>query len=168
MGVPLTCSVLLIKERGRLKASFDEAAGYLFQSDDDKWNPGTRSLQCGRRNDALKLWTNWLHHGTEGYVERTEHMRDLALLAADCVRKSPGMTLVKDPESLTVCFTVDGVAAPSLCNSLQDAGLAMVGHAMVDKQSVVRMALVDAGTTKDEVRCFFEDVRSVSRRRAIA
>ena len=168
MGVPLTCSVLLIKERGRLKASFDEAAGYLFQSDDDRWNPGTRSLQCGRRNDVLKLWTNWLHHGTEGYVARTEHMRDLALLAADCVRNSPGMTLTKAPESLTVCFTVEGVEAPELCKSLQQAGLAMVGHAMVDGSSVVRLALVDAGTTKNEVRCFFEDVRTVTRRRAIA
>ncbi len=168
MGVPLTCSVLMIRERGRLRASFDEAAEYLFQSDDDQWNPGTRSIQCGRRNDALKLWTNWLHHGTEGYVARTERMRDLALLAADCVRETPGMTLVKEPESLTVCFTVDGVAPATLCDALQDAGLAMVGHAIVDGEPVVRLALVDAGTTEEEVRCFFEDARYVMRRKAIA
>jgi sulfinoalanine decarboxylase/sulfinoalanine decarboxylase/aspartate 1-decarboxylase len=168
MGVPLTCSLLMIRERGHLQASFDEAAGYLFQSDDDQWNPGTRSIQCGRRNDALKLWTNWLHHGTEGYVARTEHMRDLALLAADCVRKASDMTLVKEPESLTVCFTVDGVAPAALCDLMQDAGLAMVGHAVVDGQPVVRLALVDAGTTKEDVTCFFEDIHRVVRRRAIA
>lgn len=168
MGVPLTCSVLLVRERGRLKASLDEAAGYLFQSGNDHWNPGTRSIQCGRRNDALKLWTNWLHHGTSGYKARTERMRDLALLAADCVRKSPGMTLVKDPESLTVCFTVEGTTAESLCEALQDTGLAMVGHAMVEGKSVVRLALVDPGTKEEQVRCFFEDVRYVMRRRAIA
>ncbi|MDF1797976.1 MAG: aminotransferase class V-fold PLP-dependent enzyme [Planctomycetota bacterium] len=168
MGVPLSCSVLLVRERGLLKASLDEAAGYLFQSDDDQWNPGTRSIQCGRRNDALKLWTNWLHHGTVGYRARTERLRDLALLAAECVRESPGMTLVKEPESLTVCFTVDGVSAESLCDALQDAGLAMVGHAKVEGSSVVRLALVDPGTQKEQVRCFFEDVRYVMRRRAIA
>lgn len=168
MGVPLTCSVLLVRERGRLKASFNEAAGYLFQSEDDEYNPGTRSMQCGRRNDALKLWTNWLHHGTAGFRERTEHMRNLALLAADCVRQSPGMTLAKEPESLTVCFTVDCTGSEALCDSLQDAGLAMVGHATVDGKCVVRLALVDPDTEEDEIRCFFEDVRYVMRRRAIA
>lgn len=168
MGVPLTCSVLLVRERGHLEASFDEAAGYLFQSQDDQWNPGTRSIQCGRRNDALKLWTNWLHHGTAGYRARTERMRDLALLAAECVRESPGMKLVKEPESLTVCFTVEGSTAESLCDSLQDTGRAMVGHALVDEVSVVRLALVDPGTQEEEVRRFFDDVRYVMRRQAIA
>ena len=168
MGVPLTCSVLLVRERGLLKASFEEAAGYLFQTEDDQWNPGTRSIQCGRRNDALKLWTNWLHHGTAGYQARTERMRDLALLAADCVRESPGLNLVKEPESVTVCFTVEGSSAESVCASLQDTGLAMVGHAMVDGESVVRLALVDPGTQESQVRCFFDDVRYVMRRRAIA
>ena len=168
MGVPLTCSALLVRERGRLRHSFDEAAGYLFQSNDDQWNPGTRSIQCGRRNDALKLWTNWLHYGTAGYVKRTETMRDLALLAADCVRKSPGMKLVKEPESLNVCFTVDGMTPPAVCDALQEAGLAMVGHAVVDGQPVVRLVLVDPNTTEEEVLCFFDDIRRVTRRRAIA
>ncbi|MCB9907705.1 MAG: cysteine synthase [Planctomycetes bacterium] len=168
MGVPLSCSVLLLRERGRLQASFDEVAGYLFQTEDDHWNPGTRSIQCGRRNDALKLWTNWLHHGTAGYRARTERMRDLALLAADCVREAPELTLVKEPESLTVCFTAEGAPAESLCEALQDAGLAMVGHATVEGESVVRLALVDPGTQKEQVRCFFEDVRDVMRSRAIA
>jgi len=168
MGVPLTCSVLLVRERGLLKASFDEAAGYLFQTEDDQWNPGTRSIQCGRRNDALKLWTNWLHHGTAGYRARTERMRDLALLAAECVRESPGMKLAKEPESLTVCFTVEGSTAEAMCDSLQDTGRAMVGHALVEDVSVVRLALVDPGTQEEEVRRFFDDVRYVMRRQASA
>ncbi|MFT5478639.1 MAG: glutamate/tyrosine decarboxylase-like PLP-dependent enzyme [Planctomycetota bacterium] len=168
MGVPLTCSVLLLRERGLLKASFDEAAGYLFQTEDDQWNPGTRSIQCGRRNDALKLWTNWLHHGTAGYRARTERMRDLALLAAECVRKSPSMKLVKEPESLTVCFTVEGSSPESICEALQETGLAMVGHALVEGKPVVRLAIVDPGTQEEEVRCFFDDVRYVTRRRATA
>ena len=32
----------------------------------------------------------------------------------------------------------------------------MVGHAMVDGKSVVRLALVDPGTQAEQVRCFFE------------
>lgn len=168
MGVPLTCSVLLLRERGLLKASFDEAAGYLFQTEDDQWNPGTRSIQCGRRNDALKLWTNWLHHGTAGYRARTKRMRDLALLAAECVRESTGMKLVKEPESLTVCFTVEGSSPESICEALQETGLAMVGHALVEGKPVVRLAIVDPGTLEEDIRCFFDDVRYVMRRRATA
>ena len=159
MGVPLSCSVILVRERGLLAESFDEAAGYLFQTEEDRWNPGTRSIQCGRRNDALKLWTNWLHHGTSGYRARTARLRNLALLAAGCVEADPEMTLVKKPESLTVCFTVEGIEAEVLCDLLLERHLAMVGHADVEGESVVRMAIVDPKIPEGEVVGFFKDVR---------
>ena len=56
MGVPLSAAALITRESGPLGQSLDESADYLFQSDDDAYNPGTRSIQCGRRNDALKVW----------------------------------------------------------------------------------------------------------------
>src|SRR5690606_9625364 len=55
MGAPLTCSVARTKQRGLFEKHIGEDAEYLFQDDDAELNPGTRSLQCGRRNDALKL-----------------------------------------------------------------------------------------------------------------
>ncbi|MCH2102255.1 MAG: PLP-dependent decarboxylase, partial [Planctomycetes bacterium] len=78
MGMPLTCSALLVRNREILTRNFSEAAEYLFQADSDHLNPGKRSIQCGRRNDALKLWAAWKHFGDAGWSDRIEKQLDLA------------------------------------------------------------------------------------------
>lgn len=57
MNVPLLCAVLLVKDQDILYENFNENADYLFQMDDKNLNPGNKSIQCGRRNDAFKVWT---------------------------------------------------------------------------------------------------------------
>lgn len=57
LGTPLTCSILVTQKRDDLLFSFGNEADYLYQTAEDEYNLGKTSLQCGRRNDALKLWT---------------------------------------------------------------------------------------------------------------
>ena len=61
MGVPLPASAVLVRRRGLLHRHFNETADYLFQQDDADLNLGTQSMQCGRRNDALKVWAAIAH-----------------------------------------------------------------------------------------------------------
>ena len=136
-------------------SSFAEDATYLFQDDTDELNPGTRSLQCGRRNDVLKLWTAWRVHGDAGYRARLVALRDLALHARDRVVADPDLALVREPESLNVCFTVRGVPADRLCTELNRAGRAMVSHAIVDGSPVVRLVFLDPGVSAADVDAFF-------------
>jgi len=71
MGVPLSCSALLLKQKGGLEACTScDHGDYLFHdedspdfkttgfetSNDESMDLGKQSLQCGRRVDALKLW----------------------------------------------------------------------------------------------------------------
>ena len=56
LGTPLTCSVFVTPHKEQLEQSFSSETSYLFQSEEDEFNPGKTSFQCGRRNDALKLW----------------------------------------------------------------------------------------------------------------
>ena len=163
MGAQLSCSVVLVRERGLLSASLDENASYLFQGDDEELNPGTRSLQCGRRNDALKLWTLWQSLGNQGMSERVARLRRLALYAAQLVHDAPDLHLVRDPEFLTVCFRVDGIGAKDLCAELTERGLAMVGYAMVDGEAVVRLALVNAQTHEAELERLFKGLREIAK-----
>ena len=163
MGAQLSCAVVLVRERGLLSASLDENASYLFQGDEEDLNPGTRSLQCGRRNDALKLWTLWQSLGNQGMAERVARLRRLALHAARLVRKAPDLHLVRDPEFLTVCFRVDGIRAEDLCAELTERGVAMVGYAMVDGEAVVRLALVNAQADEAELERLFEGLRMIAK-----
>jgi glutamate/tyrosine decarboxylase-like PLP-dependent enzyme len=157
MGVPLTCSVCLVRERGVLMRHLADQADYLFQ-DDCELDRGLTSLQCGRRNDALKLWAAWQHLGDAGFAARVEAVVDRAAYAARCVEASPGLRLVRPPESVNVCFTVEGVDAPSLCQALHERGRAMVGYAKVDGHEVVRLACASADLREADLDQFFEDV----------
>ena len=168
MGAQLSCSVVLVRERGLLAASLDENASYLFQGDDDELNPGKRSLQCGRRNDALKLWTLWQSLGNEGMAQRLARLRSLALYAAQLVRAAPGFELVREPEFLNVCFRIEGVDADELCAELTDRGLAMIGYALVDGEKIVRLTLSNAGVDEEDLRLLFQRLRRVAAEGAVA
>ena len=49
-----------------------------IKQEDDEYNLGKTSLQCGRRNDALKLWTLWKFVGTKGLSDIVENQFYLA------------------------------------------------------------------------------------------
>ncbi len=142
LTVPLTCSVLLTRHPDACAQSLGEPASYLFQ-DGALLDPGIGSLQCARKNDALKLWLAWKHHGDEGLARRIDHLFDLAAHLVARVRAEPRLRLVRPPASLNVCFDVVGKDPRVVCHALWDRGLAQLGHALVDERPVVRWVLVD-------------------------
>ncbi|MFT4850620.1 MAG: sulfinoalanine decarboxylase, partial [Sediminicola sp.] len=66
LGTPLSCSIIVTQHKKHLHDSFSNDASYLYQTDGDDYNLGKTSIQCGRRNDALKLWTLWKSVGSQG------------------------------------------------------------------------------------------------------
>ncbi|MBK7405950.1 MAG: aminotransferase class V-fold PLP-dependent enzyme [Phycisphaerales bacterium] len=162
MGIPLTCSVALFRDPTLLQRSLDESASYLFQRDDDAYNPGLRSLQCGRRNDALKLWTAWQHHGDEGYEQRVERQFALAAHAVGIIEADPALTLVRRPQSINVCFAVAGVDARPLCNQLDHDGLIKVSHGEVDGKPIVRLVCANPALTEPDIDAFFAEIRAAA------
>jgi glutamate/tyrosine decarboxylase-like PLP-dependent enzyme len=143
MGVPLTCSILLLREHGLLERHLGEDAEYLFQVDTPELNPGLRSIQCGRRNDALKLWAAWQHHGDAGYRARVERLLALRDHVVARIEASPDLRMCHVPESLNVCFEMPGVSSELLCSELNTRGLAVVGHARVNGRSTIRLVIAN-------------------------
>ena len=60
-GLPLQCSVFLTSHKGALLAANASRAAYLFQADKlhADLDLGDKTIQCGRRADAFKLWLAW-------------------------------------------------------------------------------------------------------------
>ena len=60
-GMPLQCSVLLTAHADILKQTNASGAAYLFQPDklNAEYDLGDKTIQCGRRPDAFKLWLAW-------------------------------------------------------------------------------------------------------------
>jgi glutamate/tyrosine decarboxylase-like PLP-dependent enzyme len=151
LTVPLTCSALLTRRPGLCAQAFDEPATYLFQ-DDALLDPGRGSLQCGRKNDALKLWLCWKHHGDEGLAQRVDRLFELAAHLAARVQEHPrSLRLALAPASFNVCFEVVGKSSRRVCRELWERSIAQIGHAVVDGREVVRWVLVDPAITPGDL-----------------
>ena len=163
MGVPLQCSLLLVARPGVLAQSLDEAADYLFQSGDAALEPGRRSLQCGRRNDALKLWAAWRQLGDQGWAARIERQFALAQHAAAAIAADPDFELVEPPASINVCFRVRGVDPAPLCDALHRSGRLLIGHGQVQGRRVLRLVCVNPELGEAGVRTILDEIRSAAR-----
>ncbi|MBC8370063.1 MAG: aminotransferase class V-fold PLP-dependent enzyme [Planctomycetes bacterium] len=158
MGVPLTCSMLLCQHQGRLSKSVQQDAEYLFQVDHEDLNPGLRSIQCGRRNDAFKLWSAWQALGDNGWHNRLNQQFKLAKFAADYIEQSADFELCQRPEYLTICFKVHGVDVVELCDQLHASGEALIGHANVRGEQVMRLVVVNPEISTSDLQQLFENI----------
>lgn len=164
MGMPLLCSAILLRRGGLLAKHFDESADYLFQSEDSLLDPGRRSIQCGRRNDALKLWCAWQHHGDAGWARRVERQFAMAAYFADLVRADPATTLSVEPVSINVCFEVTGRSSTAICDRLAREGRMLIGTGVVRGRRVVRMVCVDPALRREDLRAALAEIVRVGER----
>ena len=164
LGVPLPCSALLVRRRGLLARSLKEPADYLFQTDDEALNPGLRSIQCGRRNDALKLWATWRLRGDEGLGARVRRLFALARRAAELIDADPELDLVLWPPSVNVCFTVRGRDSAAVCNALDHASRYKISHGLALGRRAIRLVCVNPDLTEADLRSFLQTVKEVAER----
>jgi sulfinoalanine decarboxylase/sulfinoalanine decarboxylase/aspartate 1-decarboxylase len=144
MGIPLTCSVILVKEKGWFEKVFQAPlqGDYLFQTYPE-YNPGRTSNQCARTNDALPLWMALQALGKEGYEERTEQQLALARYAAEQVSGSDDMELFTEPESINVCFRSRHVESQTLCRVLEEAHGIKISYAHLQQKTYIRLVCVN-------------------------
>ncbi len=161
MNVPLLAAVLLVKDPDILYENFHENADYLFQMDEKSLNPGNKSIQCGRRNDAFKVWTALKYLWEDGYEKRINAEFDNAKYAVSLIKKDKNLTLVLDPECINVCFQVQGKPANKICEALDKQGLIKVSYGKWRWQEFIRLMTVNADMTKKDIDNFFKQVKSV-------
>lgn len=102
MGVPLSCAVLLTRKHTVLKEAFSMDAEYLFHG--NEMDLGQKSLQCGRRADALKLWVAWKFEGDAGLENRVNKLVEISRQLAGKIREHSNFELLCEPETPIVCF----------------------------------------------------------------
>ncbi|MFD0933243.1 pyridoxal phosphate-dependent decarboxylase family protein [Psychroflexus salinarum] len=156
LNVPLSCSIIITKEKHNLKHSFACEADYLYQTDGDEYNLGKTSLQCGRRNDALKFWTLWKSVGTEGLERMVDRQFQLAETARNYVNNHPDYELYSYGDSISICFNYKNVDPKDLCNSLYEDGKLMVGYGEFQGKIFVRLVTINSNNEADDILNFFK------------
>ncbi|SHE36455.1 sulfinoalanine decarboxylase/sulfinoalanine decarboxylase / aspartate 1-decarboxylase [Psychroflexus salarius] len=160
LGVPLSCSIIVTQDKRDLKHSFSCDANYLYQTDDDDYNLGKNSLQCGRRNDALKFWTLWKAVGTKGLEELVNQQFKLADTAINYIKNHPDYKLHSYENSVSVCFNYKNVDPKDLCNSLYKDGELMVGYGSFNNETFVRLVTINSGNSEEDILNFFKVLES--------
>lgn len=156
LGTPLSCSIIVTKHKAQLYNSFSNEAEYLYQTDGDDFNLGKTSLQCGRRNDALKIWTLWKSVGTSGLEKIVDKQFEMAAIARNYIRNNPDYQLYSFEDSISICFNYKGVPAKTLCTALYENTKLMVGFGKFRDIEFVRMVTINTVLEKEDILAFFK------------
>ena len=156
LGAPLSTSLLVVKDKHDLYNSFNNNATYLYQTHDEDFNLGQTSFECGRRNNALKLWTMWKAIGTNGIADIVEREFKLADAARNYIIKNSDYKLYSFEDSLSICFNYKDFDPGDLCTKLYESNTLMVGFGNFKNQSFIRLVVVNCETSLDDLMQFFK------------
>jgi glutamate/tyrosine decarboxylase-like PLP-dependent enzyme len=167
MGLPLICSVLLVRERGHLLSTNSvSGADYIFHDEAfGSHDLGPISLQCGRRVDALKLWLSWKFYGDLGYAERIDRFFELAAFAESIVDKTPSLELMAPRASVNICFRylpdnsedIDRFNL-RLREELARSGKSLVNYARLGENVAIRLVIANHELTREDISLFFDNL----------
>lgn len=156
LGTPLSTSLIVVKHQKHLYDSFSNEADYLYQTDGDDLNPGKISLQCGRRNDALKFWTLWKSIGTSGLEKIVDNHFHLANVAREYISNHSDYELYSFEDSVTICFNYKNIDANQLCTQLYEKSKLMVGFGKFKGNEFIRLVSINPENTEKEMLNFFK------------
>jgi L-2,4-diaminobutyrate decarboxylase len=164
---PIGASALLVRD-GEAFAAVREPSDYLDReedADDGVLNLVGRSLDTSRRFDALKVLVSLRALGRRQLGEMVERLLWLTRCAADAVRARPGLTLVAEPQTVTVVFRVgvgvDGSGAPdevavAVQRGLLASGRAIIGRTRIDGAAALKLTLMNPSLSVEDVEALVE------------
>jgi len=172
MGMSLSTSSFLTKEKGQLNKAFNVDAGYLFHEETEDFDLGKKSLRGGRRPDAFKLWLSWKYQGDIGFSKHVENLRDTSLLMANLIENDPSLELFNTPHSTIVCFRyvskdkslVESDALnKQIRNQIFKEGKIIFNYATLNKATYLRCVILDPEMTKKQVKLILDRVVEVGK-----
>ncbi len=174
MLMPISASAVLVRDRQRLDAAFQQSAPYLFHprpGESRSRDIGKRTLQCSKRFDALKLWVAFQHYGLDHFGHLQERTVDNALALHRLLSDADDFEPAHEPESNILCFRwLPGDAdarAPEELDALQTAlrerynasGRGWITTAVLDGRRVLRVALMNPRTEHGHLEALLEGLR---------
>ena len=142
-----------------------ESAHYLFHGDSKEQDLGHYSLQCGRRNDSLKLWISWRELGDSGWAKLVESYCRLAGYFEQKIDETSELELMSSREWTNVCFRfnpghLDNDALNQLNSKLRARlmkdGKFLVSRSNIGQNIVIRAVISNPGITEQIIDSLIE------------
>ena len=167
MGLPLICSAFLVKQPEVLAkvCAHGNVAHYLFHESSRDYDLGRYSLQCGRRNDALKLWLAWRECGDAGWASLVENYISLADHLQTRIDDHPQLEMMSSREWTNVCFRYvprndmdfNEMNSELRLRIMQNADF-MVSRSNIGEDVVIRSVISNPGITVSTLDAFIDEV----------
>ena len=166
MGVPLVCSAFLIKRPEILRkvCSHGNVAHYLFLGDAEDVDLGRTSLQCGRRNDALKLFLAWREKGDAGWARLIDNYVRLADYLQSKVEEHPNLELMSSRVWSNVCirYNSDEIDCNELNRQLRyrlvKSGDFMISQSNIKDKTILRPVIANPGVSEETIDDLVEQI----------
>jgi aromatic-L-amino-acid decarboxylase len=172
LGLPKSCSAVLLRRPGALRAAFGHEERYMLH-EGDVANPVDSTFEYSRPFRSLRLWLSLRVHGADQFRAWLEGSLHLAQLLSSAVQEASDFELLHEPMLSTVCFrhVVPGLSEEelnshndALARAMQADGRVFIAPADVDGRTCLRACFVNFRTTPADVRFLLEVARELGER----
>jgi aromatic-L-amino-acid decarboxylase len=172
--VPVDLSVLYVRDPELLRRTFSLASDVLVTFESGVHNYMDYGLQLGRRFRALKLWFALRTYGVRGMQARLRAHIAMAQELAGWIAAEPGWEIAAPHPLSVVCFRsvpdhprAEQRAADEHNQAIMDAvnatGEAFLSSTRLHGRLVLRIAIGNERTTRDDVRAVWELLKRAAR-----
>jgi len=176
MNVPITAAVILVREPGLLQQCCSGGGGdYLFHQDvNAPYNLGERSIQCGRRADALKVWLSWKAMGHQGYANKVDQLMVLKQQTISMIEGDTQLQQIGPADYLNILFRFkpEGIKDESrlrqlnieISKAMVKSGGAYIDYASYKGQTGIRLILANDELRSDHIHKIIEQCKQIGNR----
>ena len=173
MLLPLPAGVLLAREVALLERAFAQRAPYLFHDAGTiALDQGTRSFQCSRRGDALKLWVALQRYGADGLGALYDGLCATTRACWEEVRARASFEALHEPESNILCFRwigdgrqpVEGLDAINLAvrERWNRSGRGWITTTVLGGRRVLRVTVMNPITSREHVVAMLDGLEELA------
>jgi aromatic-L-amino-acid decarboxylase len=152
--VPMDLSAFYTRKPEILRRAFSLVAEYLKTAADPRaLNPMDYGVQLGRRFRALKFWFVLRYYGHEGICRILREHVAMAQELAGWVEADERFEIAAPHPLALVCFRLKAGddATRRLLAALDDSGETLLSHTVLNGRYVVRFAIGNIKTTREDV-----------------
>ena len=141
---------------------------YLFQDDAENIDLGRLSLQCGRRNDALKLFLAWREIGDAGWAKMVDNYMDLADYLEEKIKSHPNLELVSTRQWTNLCLRFENsegdldVLNAEIRKRMMQGGQFMISQSTLNGKTILRPAIANPNISKTSLDELISEITSTA------
>jgi aromatic-L-amino-acid decarboxylase len=173
--VPIDLSVLFVRDPDVLRRTFSLVADYLVTPETGVHNYMDYGLQLGRRFRALKLWFAIRTYGVHGLQQHLRNHIALAQEFAQWIAAEPDWEIAAPHPLSVVCYrfvppgrddaAIDALNA-AIVEEVNADGRIFISSTKLRGRTVLRLAIGNERTTRDDVVLAWQILREAGRVRA--